>query len=561
MRKYLLSLKKMVTSSFSSKISLYSLLRIFENIFKGNEQLSFSKGRSKREKQLRKIVIFCSIGFVFICPSKVFSSAELNRAMHYMKRKNYSLAAQRAYDIVINKRYKSEHSRALFILGKSLTKMDFNQSAVYFFLSVTRKKSSSKDIYRALENLYDISFRLGDESALKYALSKINIKKFPKSKKDLLYYRLGEVYLEKGDIKNSIASYGRVPKSSALYTKARYNRGLIYSQIGKPKIGLKNFTQAVNARRDVSSIDIQRVGSLLGRARALYQMGRWNESVKAYKKIPRNSYMWHEALFESTWSFLRSGRFRSAMSNFQSLHSKFYNSHFSPESFILRAIVYLYICKYEEVEKVLRAYNGSYGVMRKTIFSYLKSNKSKRSKKNDIHQMNKMLRELQAGLSIEKNYGGLPGVVLKHISKDAPFKKYYRYLGQLYKEKELNNKKGSFWRKSALGRQINKLLDKRIRTSERLISNHVRKSLIDINRTLNELSDQTEFIKIEIAGIKTEKARKKLREIEKPENVLEKKRSRDFYIKNGYEYWPFQGEYWLDEIGNYQYVGVSQCSQ
>jgi hypothetical protein len=34
---------------------------------------------------------------------------------------------------------------------------------------------------------------------------------------------------------------------------------------------------------------------------------------------------------------------------------------------------------------------------------------------------------------------------------------------------------------------------------------------------------------------------------------------RSFYIQNGYEYWPFQGEYWLDEIGNYYYLGKSRC--
>ena len=30
---------------------------------------------------------------------------------------------------------------------------------------------------------------------------------------------------------------------------------------------------------------------------------------------------------------------------------------------------------------------------------------------------------------------------------------------------------------------------------------------------------------------------------------------RSYYIQNGYEYWPFKGEYWLDELGNYHYCG------
>ena len=36
-------------------------------------------------------------------------------------------------------------------------------------------------------------------------------------------------------------------------------------------------------------------------------------------------------------------------------------------------------------------------------------------------------------------------------------------------------------------------------------------------------------------------------------------RDRSFYVQNGYEYYPFQGEFWLDEIGNYHYLGKQSC--
>ena len=40
---------------------------------------------------------------------------------------------------------------------------------------------------------------------------------------------------------------------------------------------------------------------------------------------------------------------------------------------------------------------------------------------------------------------------------------------------------------------------------------------------------------------------------------VDEKADRKFYIQNGFEFWPFQGEYWLDELGNYHYLGVSAC--
>jgi len=40
---------------------------------------------------------------------------------------------------------------------------------------------------------------------------------------------------------------------------------------------------------------------------------------------------------------------------------------------------------------------------------------------------------------------------------------------------------------------------------------------------------------------------------------IDEKIDRTFYVQNGYEYYPFQGEYWLDEIGNYHYLGKQSC--
>ena len=45
------------------------------------------------------------------------------------------------------------------------------------------------------------------------------------------------------------------------------------------------------------------------------------------------------------------------------------------------------------------------------------------------------------------------------------------------------------------------------------------------------------------------------------EQTVDQDATRDFYAQNGYRYWPFEGEYWRDEIGSYQYVGVNRCEK
>ncbi len=511
------------------------------------------------KSKLKGVFLLLILALIPMITSNIaLASPEFSRAEFFLEKNDNFQAAQRFYDIINNPKYKIEHSKALYSLSKALTKIGFNQSAIYFLTAIARVNSASKYMDPALEALYEIGFQIGDESALKYSLSKIDLSQFPAGKMDLLYYRLGEVYLEKNDLKNAISSYAKITSESKLFGKSRYNMGMAYAELQNPKLSVKYFTQAVNARRKNGVTDTQRVGALIGRARALYQMGRWDNSISTYKMIPRDSEFWHSSLFESTWAYLRSGKFRSAMSNFQSLHSKFYESYYLPESLVLRSIVYLYICKYEEVDKVLTTYNEVYGRLQVQILNYLKD---KRQNREDLIQMNNMLSDIAKGKELPKSYSGIPSLALRHISRSANFKKSYKYLKFLYEERNLNSIQNDFWKRSALSKQIAKDLTQRISISEKYVGALIRKSLILMNEELLEFSDQKEFIKVEVTTAKTEGAMKKMRGTDDTSAPITAKNSRDFYITNGYEYWPFQGEYWLDEIGNYQYVGASQCTR
>ena len=35
----------------------------------------------------------------------------------------------------------------------------------------------------------------------------------------------------------------------------------------------------------------------------------------------------------------------------------------------------------------------------------------------------------------------------------------------------------------------------------------------------------------------------------------------DADVKNGYEFWPFEGEFWRDEVGSYAFATTSVCGE
>ncbi|MDB2426057.1 hypothetical protein N9W41_00770, partial [bacterium] len=117
------------------------------------------------------------------------------------------------------------------------------------------------------------------------------------------------------------------------------------------------------------------------------------------------------------------------------------------------------------------------------------------------------------------------------------------------------------WRESAIGKYSMKVLRNRLKKAKINSGKKIRQHLLFIKNELFDLFEQSGFIKFEML-----KGKKKIAQMETAEdsskesesNVQEDKQ-RHYYIQNGYEYWPFQGEYWLDEIGNYHYLGKSSC--
>jgi hypothetical protein len=85
---------------------------------------------------------------------------------------------------------------------------------------------------------------------------------------------------------------------------------------------------------------------------------------------------------------------------------------------------------------------------------------------------------------------------------------------------------------------------------------------MSVREDMLDLLEQEGFIRYEEINGRKETLKKKIAGKDLPDDQMQedKARARDFYIQNGYEYWPFRGEYWLDELGNYHYVGKQSCN-
>ncbi len=481
--------------------------------------------------------------------------SKLAVALSYAKSGQYQIAAQLLFKLSLDPRFKKQRVQIKYILGMMLYQMNFNQLSAFQFISVI-KKADSKYLKQSLEKLSLVADALGDDTLLNYAISRVKVEKFPRTMRDMLYYRIGEYQMRAKSYKNAINSFSRVRRSSDMFGKAKYSEALAYAERGKVKKAAAAFNDLYDSQTNKSVTDPARVAALVGAARTYYQAKNWDKSIELYRMVPRDTEVWHDTLFESSWAMLRSGRFRSAVSNFQTIHSTFYQNFYQPEAMLLRSIVYLYICKYNEMEKVLNLFNEIYKPVFKQVKNYLKNTKMPAEIFDDVDDM--MTEFKEKGDELDKSQFRLPFIVGRQISKEGDFKRARLYIRRVESELRRLYEMPSKWKSSALGRYAERTLKTRLDKSRKKAGRQLRRHLVNIRFELFDLFEQEGFIRYEMLNGKKQKVKKRVAGKKLPSTVDEEN-ERDYFVQNGYQYWPFQGEYWLDELGNYHYVGTQSC--
>lgn len=496
------------------------------------------------------------LSFVLFLQSNASQAApdELAVALNLAKNNKYQEASTKLFELSYSPRYKDRKLQIKYILGLMLQQMKMNQSAAFQFISVI-KEGQSKYLKQSLEKLAIVADDLGDDTLLNYAISKIKVDEFPAVHRDMLFFRIGEYQMRNEQYEAAAKSFGQVRRASRHYPIARYNEGLSYTEKGQLDRAVAIFENLAQERAEYGLTDSARVAALMGKARVLYQKHAWDESIAAYHDVPRDVPAWHETIFESSWAMLRSGRFRSALSNFHSLHSSFYEDTYLPESLLLRAIVYLYICQYEEIDKVLTLFKKVYKPLYEEVDRLTKED----TNYEKLYQSFATTIQRYLSDDAKSKKAVMPLLLAQRLLKEGDVHNSYEYIERLRKERKRIDSMPAAWKNSSLGRYAKRIVDNRMQKAQARAGRQIRSHLIDLRAELVDYFEQEGFIRYEAINGRKEGLKKTIAGKDLPTTQIDEKNERDFYIQNGYEYWPFRGEYWLDELGNYHYVGTQSC--
>lgn len=490
-------------------------------------------------------------------PSTIKDDAQLQKALQLAAQKNYEAASQILFNLSRNPKFFEERSRIKYILGLMFQEMKMYQTAAFQYVDVIRANKSNF-VRQALQKLSIVADELNDDTLLNYAIGKINADEFPKANQDMLRFRIGEFLMRKDKYEQAADSFARVQTASPFYPKAKYMEALAKVKSKDLGAAMRAFTTLAENRKDAGITDTDRVAAIAGMARVAYQQKNWELSIDLYRQIPRDTHLWHDTLFESSWAHMRAARFRSVLSNLHSLHSPYYEDFYLPESILLRGIVYLYICQYDEMEKTLGMFEKIYGPVQYKLEQYTAAHSDPQIYFNEIEKVIKNFESLKADSSQRKNYK-VPFLVARDIIREGDFKHTYSYISRLREESAAIESKSPAWKRAAIGVYAKQIIKSRLSTAQKTAGTLARNHMISMKNELTDLFEQYNFARYEMINGKKEALKKKIQGKGLKTAQVDDAQNRDFYIQNGFEYWPFFGEYWLDEIGDYFYVGTQGC--
>lgn len=449
-----------------------------------------------------------------------------------------------------------EREKAEWGLAQSLQRLGFYYSASKYYSVVVRRGPTRNNVFfrKALEELGKINstISLGQSHIVQLFKTRIGDANVPGPARGFYFYYLGIEAFNRRKYEQASALFNKVPSGSPYFTKAQFHLGVISNMRGAHTRAINYFERVKGTAGNGEQGEWIREQAILNIARVHYEVKRYKSSIGYYAQIPRTSDVWLQALFEAAWALFMIQNHNSTLGTIHTIHSPFFDNRFFPESYILQAITFLRLCRYKQVKGSLARFKGRY----QTTFRELNSMLDKYQ--GDTKGFFKLIYDYRVG-SLSSYKSAQP--ILDALSRTD----VYREAGNTIRFADneiarLTNYAGR-WGSSGLQDELSGFLRNKKTAAIKDAGRRLFDQGTGYYAYLKELSDQTIGINTEMVLGRVDELREKLNY-----GTADKKANfigglQELNVSQDLEYWPFEGEYWEDELGGYVYNIDSLCSQ
>jgi hypothetical protein len=459
-----------------------------------------------------------------------------------------------------------ERQRARFYLGVSLHRLELREAALRVFGAVAADPGhlGFRDAARWLTDLDD---ELSDGARVHahvaaYPIRSIALVGDPRERERAshLHYLIGKNARESRDFERAAAAFDEVARESPRYPAAQILGGMALVEMRRPRLGARRMLRAVEAIPE-DERDPQRRGlrelALISAARAEYTSvepgfeGRvaiasnaLSRSVKYWSRIDTESALWPSAQLESSWAYFWAGDHARVIGNLVNLESGYWQVTLYPEADVLRGLVAYTLCRYDDALGVIGRMRKRYLPVRSALAARVAE--IARGADDRVAAIPEDLRENRGSLPAELR--PLAAVILG----DRGLQALRGYLAEIAAEEARLARLPEGFRRSELGADVAAGL---ARARAETIARRAARVRALHQRWLDDIDAQLRQMSALLVDVNRAKA------MERPGEMVVEPLILYGVVTPDVEHtiWPFDGEYWKDEIGSYRGRMESRC--
>jgi tetratricopeptide (TPR) repeat protein len=431
--------------------------------------------------------------------------------------------------------------KAEYYLAQTFAKKGLPVSAFVTYAAIVKAGPKHPSYLRAVEGLVDIQQQLDEQNLIPSLLNQAYTNEvrdqwvtLPREVLARINYLVGTISHRRGQFEEARALLEAVPPESRFPGRPGEAETL-------DKAALTAF-QTVLEQKGERQLELKETRELamLGLGRLHYGRGEYKEASAAYERVPRYSRYWDQSLFENGFARFQNEDFGGALGSLQALHAPQFEGAFQPESWILKATVYYFSCLFDEVKTTLAAYDDVYGPMAKQLEPFAR---------DDME----LIPAFNLVSSTENRK--LPRPVYLWIRNNERIREVMRELAAVDSEKRALSTAGG-WKGTAMATQTVAALEDVRNTLLQVGGTLAKSRLREAANNLRTFSDQAEIIRVQTAL-----DQKDLLQAGVDQKALLSRQSlyRPAMPGPAWNYWKFEGEFWIDEIGYYQYTLKRGC--
>jgi tetratricopeptide (TPR) repeat protein len=492
------------------------------------------------------------------------SAERLAAAKKLLDEKRDEAAALALDDLLRRPELAEAHVEARVLLASALARLGLYRSALTKLDEALSAGAPGSEVARrAAETLLVVSEHSGDDQLVLRQVGRLAGTTLEPALQDRFQVLVAKAAYERGaalqeagradearrsfDEARRLASSVR-PASGAAHARARFVEGLVDYAEGNESEALESFKDVVrltNPRRGGGEPHLREL-AFLQLARLHYEHRQNRYAIFYYGKLPQDGAGWLEALWESSYAHYRIGDYERALGNLLTLHSPYFKDEWYPESHLLKAIIYYENCRYPEARSILEGFERRHEPIHAAL---------DRLSSGEVAPA-AFFERVAGGLA--DNDSGMAARLRRLALSDPAIQRLYDEIAATRREGDRGlAARSAEFRGSPLAADLRGALERERARLATEAGGRARHRLDRERLALRGLLEQSLRVKVEVTrrereGLEASLARGA------PTSVVKDYRY-STAVSDEDLYWPYDGEFWRDELGTYAYTLTKGC--